>query len=130
MLEHLCFGSSYTLMKPHVLILEDDFLMAANLEEMVQEDLRAKPIGVSTVAEALEIVPDGIEFAVLDIQVRDGQSYQVARKLKECEIPFVFVSGIDSGSLPKDLQGAPFLAKPVATGRVVRLAKALTGAFH
>ena len=97
---------------------------------MVQEDLLATPIGVSTVAEALEIIPDGIEFAVLDIEVRDGQSYQVARRLKECEIPFIFVSGNDSGSLPKDLQDAPFLAKPVATGRVVRLAKALTAVFH
>ena len=117
-------------MKPHVLILEDDFLMAANLEEVVQEDLRAKPIGVSTVTEALEIIPDGIVFAVLDIEVRDGQSYQVARKLKESAMPFIFVSGNASSSLPKDLQDVPFLAKPVATGRVVRLAKALTGAFY
>lgn len=117
-------------MKPHVLILEDDFLMAANLEEVVQEDLRAQPIGVSTVAEALEILPDGIEFAVLDIEVRDGQSFQVARKLKKCEIPFIFVSGIDSRSLPKDLEDVPFLSKPVASGRVVRLAKALMSTSH
>ena len=124
------FRGSCIGMKPQVLILEDDFLMAANLEEVVQEDLGARPIGVSTIAEALEILPDGIEFAVLDIEVRDGQSYQVARRLKECEIPFIFVSGNDSRSLPTDLQDVPFLSKPVATGRVVRLAKALTGAFH
>ena len=97
---------SYVFMKPHVLILEDDFLMAANLEE-VQEVLHAKPIGVSTVVEALQIIPDGIEFAVLDIEVRDRQSYQVARKLKKCEIPFIFVSGNDIKSLPEDLKDVP-----------------------
>ena len=117
-------------MKPHVLILEDDFLMAANLEEVVQDDLRADPIGVSTIKEALAIIPDGIEFAVLDIEVRDGKSYQVARRLKECDIPFVFLSGTDRGSIPADLTDVPFLSKPIATGRVVRLARALSSAFH
>ena len=100
------------------------------MEEVVQEDLRARPIGVSTVAEALEIIPDGIRFAVLDIEVRDGQSFAVARKLKESEIPFIFVSGNDSRSVPEDLKDVPFLSKPVATGRVVRLAKTLTTVFH
>lgn len=124
---YLCLG--LVVMKPHVLILEDDFLIAANLEDVVQEDLLAEPISVSTVAEALTIIPD-IEFALLDVEVRDGNSYKVARKLKECEIPFVFVSGNDRLSLPYDLQDAPFLSKPVASGRLVRLAKALSSAFH
>jgi DNA-binding LytR/AlgR family response regulator len=65
-------------MKPNVLIVEDDFLLAANLEDVVQEDLLAEPIGVSTVAQALEIIPDGVQFAVLDIEVRDGQTFSVA----------------------------------------------------
>ena len=47
-------------MKPHVLILEDDFLSAALLEEVVQDDLNAQPIGVSTVEEALKILPDDV----------------------------------------------------------------------
>lgn len=44
-------------MKSHVLSLEDDFLLAAHLEEVVQDDLNANAIGVSTVAAALEIIP-------------------------------------------------------------------------
>jgi two-component SAPR family response regulator len=117
-------------MKPHVLILEDDFLSAAHLEEVVQDDLNAQPIGVSTVAEALKILPDDVNLALLDIEVRDGKSYSVARKLIENEIPFIIISGNDSRSLPQDLKEVPFLTKPVATGRLVRLAKALSSAFH
>ena len=117
-------------MKPHVLILEDDFLLAANLEELVQDDLNAEPIGVSTVAEALKVLPDEVDLALIDIEVRDGKSYKVARKLIESEIPFIIISGNDSRSLPQDLKEVPFLSKPVTTGRVVRLAKALSCAFQ
>lgn len=117
-------------MKPHVLILEDDFLLAANLEEVVQEDLKAAPIGVSTVAEALKIIPDDIALAFIDIEVRDGKSYPVARKLLKHSIPCIIVSGNEQSSLPDDLKDVPFLPKPVATGRLVRLAKALSSAFH
>ena len=117
-------------MKPHVLILEDDFLIAANLGEVVHDDLDAEPIEVSSVSEALKILPDGIALALLDIEVRDGKSYAVARKLMEHNIPFIMVSGNEQGSLPHDLKEAPFLSKPVVPGRLVRLAKALSSAFH
>ena len=117
-------------MKPHVLIVEDDFLQAANLEDVVQRDLAAEPVGVSSVFEALNIIPDNIKFAFLDIEVRDGKSYPVARKLIENSIPFIIVSGNQQTSLPDDLKDVPFLSKPIATGRLVRLAKALSTAFH
>jgi DNA-binding response OmpR family regulator len=116
-------------MKPHVLILEDNFLLAAHLEEVVQDDLQADPIGVSSVAEALEIIPDEIALAVLDIEVRDGKSYPVARKLMRNDIPCIIVSGNTPSTLPDDLKGVPFLSKPVASGRLVRLAKTLCSDF-
>ena len=116
-------------MKPNVLIVEDDFLLAANLAEVVQEELDAEPVLASSVAEALQIPPARIVLALLDIEILDGKSYPVARKLIENNVPIIFVSGNESASLPDDLKDIPFLAKPVATGRLVRLAKALCGAF-
>ena len=70
------------------------------------------------------------DLALLDIEVRDGKSYPVARKLLESDIPFVFISGNDSRSLPEDFKDVRFLSKPVPPGRLVRLAKALSSAFH
>lgn len=69
-------------------------------------------------------------LAFLDIEVADGKTFPAARKLIENNIPFIFVSGNEPTSLPDDLKDVPFLSKPVATGRLVRLAKALSSAFH
>ena len=117
-------------MKPHVLIVEDNFILAAHLAEVVQEDLAAEPLTATTVSVALGIIPDNIVLALLDIEVADGKTYPAARKLKENNIPFIFVSGNEIASLPDDLQDVPFLPKPVATGRLVGLAKTLSSAFH
>ena len=116
-------------MKPNVLIVEDDFLLATNLAEVVQEELDAEPLLASSVAEALLIIPDHLALAFLDIEILDGKSYPIARTLIKNSVPIIFVSGNESASLPDDLKGVPFLSKPVATGRLVRLAKALCGVF-
>ena len=116
-------------MKPHVLIVEDDFIQAANLAEVVQQDLDAEALAVATVSEALKIIPDNIELAILDIEVLDGKSYPAARKLIRNDIPVIFVSANARASLPDDLKEIPFLAKPFVPGNLVRLSRTLTHAF-
>ena len=117
-------------MKPHVLILEDNFLLAENLAEIVKQDLDGEPVAVSTVAQALKYIPDGIALAFLDVELLDGKSYPAARKLMLNKIPFIFVSGNERASLPEDFKCIPFLSKPVSTGRLVRLSKELINAFN
>lgn len=116
-------------MKPHVLIMEDNFLLAQDLSEVVEQELGGDPVAVSTVAEALKIIPDHFEFAFLDIELSDGVSYPAARKLMLSHIPFIFVSGNERVTLPDDFRDIPFLSKPVPSGRLVRLTKALSPAF-
>lgn len=116
-------------MKPHVLIVEDDFLQSANLAEVVQQDLDAEPLAVSSVSEALKIIPDNIELAILDIEVVDGKSYPAARKLMQNDIPIIFISANARASLPDDLKKIPFLSKPFVPGNLVRLSRTLTHAF-
>jgi two-component SAPR family response regulator len=116
-------------MKPHVLIVEDDFLQSANLAEVVQQDLDAEPLAVSSVSEALKIIPDNLELAILDIEVVDGKSYPAARKLMHNDIPVIFISANARASLPDDLKTIPFLSKPFVPGNLVRLSKTLTHAF-
>ena len=45
-------------MKPKVLIVEDDFLLAAALAEFVQQDLEVEPVHVASVKETLQIIPE------------------------------------------------------------------------
>ena len=117
-------------MKPHVLILEDNFFLSQNLAEIVQQELDGEPVAVSTVAEALKCNPDEIAFAFLDIELLDGNSYPAARKLMLHNIPFIFVSGNERASLPEDFKDIPLLSKPVSTGRLVRLSKAMSPVFN
>ena len=91
-------------MKPHVLIAEDNFFLAANLADIVTQDLNAHPVSVSRVSEALKFISDDIAIAFLDIELLDGKSYPVARKLIESNIPIIFVSGDEQASLPGDLK--------------------------
>lgn len=116
-------------MKPHVLIVEDDFLQAANLAEVVEQHLDAEPLAVASVSEALKIIPDNIELAILDIEVVGGKSYPAARKLMRNDIPIIFVSANARAFLPDDLKEIPFLSKPFVPGNLVRLSKALNPAF-
>ena len=117
-------------MKPRVLILEDNFLLSENLAEIVHHDLEADALQVSHVSEAMTKIPDGFALALLDIEVLDGKSYPVARKLMQNDIPFIFVSGNDPDSLPKDLRDTPFLSKPASGRRLVQLSKSLSSAFN
>ena len=120
----------YVRMKPHVLIVEDSFILAAHLQEVVEDNLAAKPLTATKVSVALGIIPDDIAIAFLDVEVVDGKTYPAARKLKENNIPFIFVTGNECRSLPEDLKDAPCLSKPIETGHLVRLAKTMSSAFH
>jgi CheY-like chemotaxis protein len=117
-------------MRPRVLIVEDNVILAAYLQEVVEDDLAAVPLTATRVSVALGIIPDDIALAFLDIDLLDGKTYPAARKLKENNIPFIFVSGNKPTSLPDDLKDMPFLPKPVAIVQLVRLANALSSAFH
>jgi CheY-like chemotaxis protein len=121
--------SGSTRMRPHVLIVEDNFLLSECLVDIVQEDLFAEALTATCVSVALGIIPDGIVLAFLDIEVEDGKTYPAARKLMANNIPFIFVSGNEPASLPDDLKEAPFLSKPVDPGRLIRLAKVLCSEF-
>ena len=121
--------SGSTRMRPHVLIVEDNFLLSECLVDIVQEDLFAEALTATCVSVALGIIPDDIVLAFLDIEVEDGKTYPAARKLMANNIPFIFVSGNEPTSLPDDLKEVPFLSKPVDPGRLIRLAKVLCSEF-
>ena len=115
--------------RPHVLIVEDNFLLSECLVDIVREDLSAEALTATCVSVALGIIPDSIVLAFLDIEVEDGKTYPAAHKLMANSIPFIFVSGNEPRSLPEDLKEAPFLSKPVDPGRLIELAKELCSEF-
>ncbi|WLR95455.1 response regulator [Shinella zoogloeoides] len=76
-----------------ILILEDDPLLALDLEDFFTE-VGAKVIGpVSSVEQALEAVSSGIDGAVLDLNLRGVYSYPVIEILAKAGTPLVVCSG-------------------------------------
>jgi two-component SAPR family response regulator len=117
-------------MKPHVLILEDNFIISYDMAGLVTENLHAKPILARSVECALKLIPDDIAFAFLDIDVLDGVSYPVAQKLVDNHIPFIFLSAKNRSTLPEKFSKTPFLSKPFDGNNLMQLTKSLTSAFE
>ncbi len=103
-----------TLPPGDVLIVEDDLIIALDLEETI---LR---LGVQTsrtatsVAEAIELIatrkPD---FALLDIGLRDETSLAIADRLDALGVPFAFLTGYGARATPLPRFGdRPKIEKP------------------
>jgi DNA-binding response OmpR family regulator len=76
-----------------VLIVEDEYLIAWDIESAFLQ-AGAQTIGpIVTLKEALALDVDSFDAAVLDIQLQDGPCYPLALKLLKACVPFVLVTG-------------------------------------
>ena len=104
-----------------VLILEDDPFIAFDLQGIVEGEGH-EVVGVHrSVAEARKRLSDIFDFALLDIDVLDGKSFELASALNDRKIPFAFVSGSNRNDLPAKFRDAHFIAKPFSESAIVRL---------
>lgn len=103
-----------TLAGRRMLVVEDEPLIAMLLEDMLG-DLDITIAGVAeSVQTALELVDatEGLDAAILDMNLRGRSVEPVAEKLAERGIPFVFASGYGADALTDKHAGAPVLPKP------------------
>lgn len=104
-----------------VLILEDDPFIALDLQGIVESEGH-EVVGVHrSLAEARKRLSDAFEFALLDIDVLDGKSFELASALSDRKIPFAFVSASNRADLPARFRDAHFVAKPYNESAIVRL---------
>lgn len=98
----------------HVLLVEDNMIIAIDAEDMLQQ-LGATSVTIaSTVREALAMVASRpFDMALLDINLGTETSIPVAMALREKGIPFAFTSGYrDDNALPAALRSSMVLGKP------------------
>jgi CheY-like chemotaxis protein len=98
-----------------VLIVEDEVIIGMMLFDEIAR-AGGTPIGpVTSVAGALKEIESGIVDAViLDAKLVDGSGAELAARLGERRIPYVVTSGYEQANLPRELRGAPFVAKPIS----------------
>ena len=96
-----------------VLVVEDEMTIALMIEEMLH-DLGAQVIGPeSRLDAALRLAGEApIDAAILDVNIRGGNSYPVADILAERGIPFIFCSGYNEWALEERHRDRPRLMKP------------------
>jgi two-component SAPR family response regulator len=105
------------------LIVEDEYLIAADLSDTI-ESLGAKVLGpVASVEAALDLIEEHgrrMDGAVLDVNVRDKRVYPVADALMSLGVPFIFTTGYDAVAIPSRYADVPRCEKPVERERLMR----------
>jgi len=99
--------------RKNVLIVEDDPLVAQATAMMIESELQCDVLLAPSIAKALELIDDRVGLALLDVEVADGLTYQLALQMQRRGIPVVFVSGSDPADVPSELAATPFFRKPV-----------------
>lgn len=95
------FMSNTTLHGRRILVVEDDYLLAESLNDLLIE-AGVRVVGpVGNVSDALSLVTSGeeIDGALLDVNVRGQPVFPVADALLERGVPFSFCSGYDRYTL-------------------------------
>ena len=107
-----------------ILILEDEFLIAMDVEQTCLE----WGAGRVTILRSLEDVAahsldqPGFDAAILDLRLGGQTTTQFARELAERRIPFVFATGLtDFGELAEGFPDVPVIAKPYSGDELVRV---------
>jgi|SRR6185503_19337172 len=111
-----------------VLLVEDNFLVATDLEWMLRE-LGCEVVGpVASVEEGVELATrERLDGAVLDVNITGGNSGAIARLLRSRHCPFFFVTGYASPAFDDvSFSRARRLRKPVD---VLQLQDAIVAEF-
>ena len=99
----------------NVLILDDDFLIARHNQEIAKSLGATQCFLAGRTTAALDILSQhSMDFAILDINLDGEYSIAVAERLTECNCPFVFVTGYDSGEFTlHEFRHIPVVRKPI-----------------
>ena len=111
-----------------ILVLEDDYLGALDVQQVV-EDLGGTvvgPFGRLDQAQALARA-EPLDGAILDVKLDHATSYPLARELLEAGVAVVFLTGYQAGSIEPEFRQVPRLSKPLDGLQAERILKRAFG---
>ncbi|WP_432797652.1 response regulator [Poriferisphaera sp. WC338] len=121
--------SDHNLTNLHLIIVEDDFVVAQSLSDLL-EAFGAKDVEMaSNIDQAIDkINKQRFDIAILDVNLLGGSVEPVALRLKEQGVPFLFVTGYASQDmLPASMQDHAVLLKPVNPEEMLTMITKLVG---
>jgi len=118
---------SDTLRAGHILLVEDDAMIAILVADQCDALGHSEPLHVATVAAALvEVAKGGIAAALLDVHLGDGSVWPVADALVAAQVPFVLMTG-GGGTVPPAHMHVPTLSKPFRIAQLDSVLKRMIG---
>jgi CheY-like chemotaxis protein len=111
-----------------VLVVEDDFIVAFDMQTLLEER-GARVLGpASSLEQAREILAgERPTIAILDVNLNGEYVFPLVTELREQHVPFMFATAYadDERLFPEEARTAPRLAKPVLPnvliGQMLRL---------
>lgn len=107
---------------PVVLIVEDEYLIGADLADMIKKNGASVLGPASTIPSALALVSETekIDAAVLDVNIQNEKVFEVADVLGRKGVPFLFTSGYDFSVIPERFRRIRQYSKPIDYDDFVR----------
>jgi CheY-like chemotaxis protein len=98
-----------------ILLVEDDPIVAVDIEEELKEGGFEVIGSPTTVNDALDALAKDVKFdlAVLDINLGGETVYPVADELVARDRPFIFLTGYQNGFIPPSHAAMPRFTKPL-----------------
>jgi len=114
-----------------VFVIEDDALVAMNLEDMLM-DLGCRVAGTAMRFDQLGKLLSGetaCDVVILDVNIGGEKIFPYAEKLRARAMPMIFATGYGQSGLPAEWRDYPVLQKPYNDDEVAQaLTLALTPA--
>ena len=108
--------------KHRVLLVEDQMIVAIEVEDMLREFGCVVVGPVGTLKQALRLAErERLDAAVLDVSLDGETIFPVAEELQKRRIPFIFATGYAEHTLPEKWQRLPRLAKPFKRDQLKKL---------
>ena len=106
---------------PHILVVEDEWLIAADIEDALHQAEYEVVGPAPSVAEALQLLArEPVDAAILDVNLASEKSFAIAQALIERQIPFTFMSGLTPNDLPPEFRACAHLKKPASQEAVLK----------
>jgi CheY-like chemotaxis protein len=108
-----------------ILVVEDEMLNLAMLEDILAEAGFESVAAAATIDQAIALIDERLfDAALLDIKLKDKHTYAVADALAARGVPFVFVTGNSVRDIEDRYRDRPILRKPFKEEKLI---EALTG---
>ncbi len=103
-----------------VMVVEDLYYLAMDVKAALTE-AGAQVVGpFANGRTAFDRLAEGRpDCAILDVNLGEGASYELARALRKQGVPFLFFTGYDPGAIPAEFTNVRRLEKPVDNARLL-----------